>query len=467
MHYPTATVTELSEALAQGETTAVALLGEARKVIAKHDGAVRAFVSLYDSADRMAQDADAMRAAGRAGPLTGIPIAIKDNFCVKGEPVTAGSALLEGFTAPYDASVIALLRELGAVLVGRTNMDEFAMGSSTEHSVYGVTRNPHDPDRVSGGSSGGSAAAVAMGAVPLALGSDTGGSVRQPASFCGVYGLKPTYGALSRYGLIALGSSLDVVGLFARTAEDASLLFRALSKEDTFDQTFDRYGQSDLPKRSIIGVPEELSALSLPETTLARFTAAIESLRSRGSEIRSISLPLLTTAGAMYYIIQPAEASSNLARFDGVRYGRAVRANSLWGDYIASRSEGFGSEVVRRIVVGTHVLSAGYYDAYYRRAEEARALLRSQFLSALKEVSLIALPTTPDVAFSVGAIRDPVAMYAEDRLTLQANLTGLPALSIPLPDEAALPCALQCIAGYGREDLLFACAQDVAASLHP
>ena len=476
MNYETATVQELRDALSDGTATAMSLLEEARRVIKERDGEVRAFVEVFDSADEDAKRADAMITAGKHSPLTGIPVAVKDNICVSGQSATAGSKMLEGFVAPYDASVIARLREQGAVLVGRTNMDEFAMGSSTEHSVYGTTYNPRgsaaetgsNEKRVAGGSSGGSAAAVAMGAVPLALGSDTGGSIRQPASFCGVVGLKPTYGSVSRNGLIALGSSLDVIGPFARCTDDAALLFEAIAGDDTgYDNTLALFADEqsgDAPEKTI-GVPDNLSSIGISDNALAAFERTVEGMKTAGYTVRSVSLPLMEKAGAMYYILQPAEASSNLARFDGVRYGLHEDGADVWGDYVRSRTAGFGAETTRRIVLGTYVLSAGYYDAYYRKAVGARNALRTAFLEALREVSVIMLPTAPTVAFAEGAIQDPVEMYAQDRLTLQANLTGLPAISVPMRTDG-LPLGVQIISGYHQEADVFAVARAVETSGH-
>ncbi len=462
MKYEEATAQDMRQALEDGSTTATDLLKEARRVIREKDDSIHAFVEVFDSADEDARLADTMIQEKRATPLTGIPIAVKDNICVKGRTVTAASKMLEGFVSPYDATVITRLREQGAVIVGRTNMDEFAMGSSTEHSVYGTTFNPHDTTRVSGGSSGGSAAAVAMGAVPLALGSDTGGSIRQPASFCGTVGLKPTYGSVSRHGLIALGSSLDVIGPLARTADDAALLYQAIKGENKkYDSTADLFEDAATVKNSrVIGVPDNLDAVGVSQETMDAFNAALQALQEKGYTIASVSLPIMEHAGAIYYIIQPAEASSNLARFDGMRYGFHKDGDDLWSEYRETRSAGFGDEVMRRIVAGTYVLSAGYYDAYYRKAMDARRAMQTAFSNALEEVSVLAMPTTPDTAFPEGARQDPIAMYAEDRLTLQANLTGLPALSVPMHTDG-LPRGIQFISGYNREETLFACARDV------
>lgn len=468
MIYEEATVQQLHHALVQKETTARDLLASARRVIAEKDGSLHASIALYDTADDDARRADSLLRDGKATPLTGIPIAVKDNLCVEGQPVTAASKALEGFVAPYSATVIEKVKELGAVLVCRSNMDEFAMGSSTEHSVYGPTYNPHDVRRVAGGSSGGSAALVAMGAVPLALGSDTGGSVRQPASFCGVVGLKPTYGALSRHGLIALGSSLDVIGSFARTIDDAALFFNALKGEEAlYDGTVDFFADSYKEEKKeslVIGVPDMLERSAIADETMADFTAALERMKGVGHTVRSVAVPGMDTASAMYYIIQPAEASSNLARFDGIRYGLSVPGSDVWEGYCKSRGDGFGVEVSRRIVIGTYVLSAGYRDAYYLKATAARDLLRHSFTAALESVDVIALPTTPDVAFVAGAMKDPVMMYEQDRLTLQANLSGLPAISVPMQTKG-LPRGLQLIARYGGEETLFSCARSIEGAV--
>ena len=465
MKYEKATAKEMHNALIGGDVSAVELLTEAKRVIQEKDGAIKAFIEIFESAEKDAKQADTMIKEGKATPLTGIPIAVKDNICIQDNTVTAASKMLEGFVAPCNATVINHLKKNGAVLLGRTNLDEFAMGSSTEHSVYGTTYNPHDTERVSGGSSGGSAAAVAMGAVPLALGSDTGGSIRQPASFCGVVGLKPTYGAVSRHGLIALGSSLDVIGPIARTTDDAELLFNILKGEEKqYDSTMNIFEETEKvdSTEKIIGIPDNLESIGVSKETLEIFNATIERMKKKGCVIQQVSLPIMEKAGSIYYIIQPAEASSNLARFDGMRYGYHVNDADLWGDYIQTRSKGFGEEVTRRIVVGTYVLSAGYYDAYYKKATEARKVMRRALLEALRKVEVIAMPTTPDIAFKEGAIQDPIAMYAEDRLTLQANLTGLPALSVPMQTEK-MPRGIQFIGGYNNEQTLFTYARDIEA----
>lgn len=461
MKYETATVTELRNALDSGEVRAADLLAESRRVIAEKDGEIGAFLEVFDSATEDATRADAMIANGTATALTGIPIAIKDNIVVAGNCASAGSKILEGFVSPYDATVIEKLKQHGMVIVGRTNMDEFAMGSSTEHSAYTHTKNPANTTRVPGGSSGGSAAAVAMGAVPLALGSDTGGSVRQPASFCGVVGLKPTYGSVSRHGLIALGSSLDCIGQFARNTNDAMTLLSAIQDEEKqYDATVNLYADvtpASAPPKTI-GIPANLATMSVDDEVRTAFARMIEALVAAGYTTKEIEFETMKSSIAMYYIIQPAEASSNLARFDGVRYGKRVAGSDMWEEYVGSRTQGFGEEVMRRIVTGTYVLSAGYYDAYYRKAVLGRETMRAEYSKALQEVEVIMTPTTPNVAFPANTIQDPLAMYAQDCLTLQANLTGLPAISVPMK-TTALPCGIQVMGNYHQEKTLASYAE--------
>ena len=456
MNYETATVNELHKALVSREITAVQILNEAKRVIKEKNPTVQAFLEVFDSANEDALRADTMIQSNKATPLTGIPIAVKDNIVVSNNKVSAGSKILEGFTSPYDATVVEKLKALGAVIVGRTNMDEFAMGSSTEHSAYTTTKNPLDTLRVPGGSSGGSAAAVAMGAVPLALGSDTGGSVRQPAAFCGVVGLKPTYGSVSRHGLIALGSSLDCIGQFARTVSDAMLLFNMIKGEEKENDSTvciheNTHKNNQIAK--VIGIPSNLSDITMEKEIREAFTKTIQSLGENGYTIKEIHLSTMEKAIPMYYVIQPAEASSNLARFDGVRYGRRAEGSGLWDEYIKSRTQGFGDEVTRRIVIGTYVLSSGYYDAYYKKAVGAREMMRAEYLNALQEVEVIMTPTTPNYAFKLNSIQDPLSMYAQDILTLQANLTGLPAISVPMQTNT-LPYGVQILGSYNAEETL-------------
>ncbi len=448
-----ASLVEQAGALASGATTSRQLVDAALdRAHATED--LNIFVSLR--ADAAREEADAADARLRAGsarsPLDGIPVAIKDNLIQIDEPCECASRILEGFVAPYQGAAVARLCDAGAVIVGRTNMDEFAMGSSTEHSSLGPTRNPWDPTRAPGGSSGGSAAAVAAGVVPLALGSDTGGSIRQPASLCGVTGVKPTYGRVSRWGLVAFASSLDQVGPLARDARDCALALEVIAGHDPLDSTslphpvpaYREALRGDVDG-CVIGMPREcFDAEGVEPGVLAAVRAAIEELERAGAKTVPVSLPHTRYAVATYYLIAPAEASSNLARYDGVRYGRRAAAESLGEMYRRTRSEGFGPEVKRRILLGTYVLSAGYYDAYYRKAMQVRTLLRRDFEQAFGVCDVIAMPTSPEVAFPLGErSEDPLRMYLSDIFTVSANLAGIPALSLPCGVSQGLPVGLQ------------------------
>ncbi|AKC81641.1 glutamyl-tRNA amidotransferase [Verrucomicrobia bacterium IMCC26134] len=464
------TVTELSAALAAGSLTSVALTEAFIARTHAVEARVQAFNS-YDTDDALAQAraSDARRAAGQAlGPLDGIPVGMKDVIAVRDQPLTASSKILAGFVSPYDATVTTKLRAAGVVLWGRLNMDEFAMGSSTENSSTKVTANPYDLSRIPGGSSGGSAAALAAGEAPATLGSDTGGSIRQPAALCGVVGLKPTYGLISRYGLIAYASSLDQIGPFGRTVEDVALLLQAIAGHDERDSTSfkavipDYRAALTAPRTHPwrIGIPKEYFGDGLDPEVSAAVQGAIAYYKSLGAEIREVSLPHTPYALAAYYIIATAEASSNLARFDGVRYGhRSAEADNLHALYFKSRAEGFGSEVKRRIILGTYVLSSGYYDAYYGRAQKVRTLIREDFIKAYGEVDVILTPTAPTPAFKRGEKSDdPLAMYLADIYTIGVNLAGLPAISIPCGfTTAGLPIGLQLIGQpFAEADLLAA-----------
>lgn len=394
------------------------------------------------------------------GVLSGKTIAIKDNILFAGHKVSAGSKILENYVATYDATVVKKLKEAGAIIVGRTNMDEFAMGSSTENSAYGVTRNPHDLERVAGGSSGGSAAAVAAGLCDMALGSDTGGSIRQPAAFCGVVGLKPTYGRVSRSGLIAYGSSLDQIGAFGKTVSDVELVYEVIKGPDPLDSTSidsDTYPVGK-PFSKVIGVPkiEGLSA-----DIKANLEQTIETFKTLGYSVQEIELPNLKYVLPAYYIIALAEASSNLARFDGVKYGLHKGGETGVDDYFETRGEGFGAEVRRRIILGTYILSAGYYDEFYGKALEARRIITSEFRRAFEEVDVILMPTTPNPAWKIGEKSgSPLEMYLEDIFTVSANIVGVPAMSVPSGMLGNLPLGVQLIADLGREDNLFAAGKD-------
>jgi aspartyl-tRNA(Asn)/glutamyl-tRNA(Gln) amidotransferase subunit A len=412
-----------------------------------------------------AEAIDARVAAGESPrALWGVPFAIKDNILIKGRHVSASSHILENYIASYDASVISKLKKEGAVFVGRTNMDEFAMGASTEHSAYGPTKNPHDFDRVPGGSSGGSAAAVSSGMAMAALGSDTGGSIRQPAAFCGVVGLKPTYGAVSRSGLIAMASSLDQIGPITQNVEDAETVFNAIRGRDPLDATTSTWSpglqvEVGTPVVKTIGIPKEYFSDGLDPRIKNRIEEVINSL-SKEFTIREISLPHTEFASACYYIIVPAEVSSNMARFDGIRYGVRESKESLEAIYKSSRGGGLGTEVSRRILLGTYVLSHGYYDAYYIRAQKVRAKVAHDFESAFGEVDIILSPTTPTLPFKLGErMSDPLAMYLADLYTLPANLAGIPGISIPIgfveEDGKNLPIGMQLLAPHFAEDRLF------------
>ncbi len=448
----------VSEQLAQLRRREItpAVLAEAYLArIAALDPSLHAF--LYVDADSVRAEArrwDARYAAGGdLPPLAGVPIAVKDLICTRGVPTTCGSQILEGWRPPYDATVIARLRAAGAILLGKTNMDEFAMGSSTENSAFGPTRNPWDRGRVPGGSSGGSAAAVAAGLAPWALGTDTGGSIRQPASLCGIVGLKPTYGRVSRYGLVAYGSSLDQIGPLTRTVEDAALLLEVLAGRDPLDATSAEVETLEM-RRSLsdggtglrVGVVREGMGEGLESGVRKAVSQAISLLGDLGAEIVEVTLPTIGYALPTYYLLATAEASSNLARYDGVRHGLRVPAEGIYDLFARTRDRGFGAEVKRRIMLGTYALSAGFYEAYYLTAQRARTLVREDFDRALGAVDLLLLPTSPTVAFPLGArVDDPLQMYLADIFTIPVNLAGLPAVSVPCGFAGGLPVGLQLI----------------------
>ncbi|KKU91690.1 MAG: Glutamyl-tRNA(Gln) amidotransferase subunit A [Candidatus Jorgensenbacteria bacterium GW2011_GWA1_48_11] len=434
-----------------------------------HDKKIHAYLSLLkDEAVKQASEVDvALAKEGELGFLAGAPLAIKDNMLIDGTQTTAASKILENYTAAYDAAVIGKLKAEKAVFLGKTNLDEFAMGSSTENSAYGATINPYDESRVPGGSSGGSAAAVAANMALAALGSDTGGSVRQPAAFCGVVGLKPTYGAVSRHGLIAMASSLDQIGPITKTVEDAAILFQAIRGKDEFDSTSVNNAYEDILeppelekiRKLKIGIPKEYFTNDLESGVAEAVEQAIRNFKSLKIEFKEVSLPHTKYALSVYYIIMPAEVSTNLARFDGIRYARlkeAEKAKNLLEIYLEQKSRGFGAESKRRILLGTFVLSAGYYDAYYGKAQRVRRLIKNDFDSAFKEVDVILAPTTPDAAFKLGEkTADPLQMYLSDIFTIPASLTGLPAISIPVKKyslaDRELPVGFQLIGRPFRE----------------
>lgn len=461
----------LVEKLRSAELSSAELTTAFMDSIADHDAKLGAFVHLdRDVALKQAAEVDAKRVAGESqGPLAGVPVAIKDVLCMKGQPATCASRMLKGFVPPYDATVVAKLKQAGAVLIGRTNMDEFAMGSSGENSAFGATRNPWDTERIPGGSSSGSAVAVAARMAPLSLGSDTGGSIRQPAGLCGIVGMKPTYGRVSRYGLIAYASSLDQVGPFATDVTGAAMLLEAIAGHDPRDSTsvnmpVPAYSKSiDQPLAGLkIGVPVEHFAEGLAPDVEKAVRAALDVYKSLGAELKEVHLPHSKYAVATYYLIATSEASSNLARYDGVHYGhRAEKFDSLAEMYEASRGEGFGDEVKRRIMLGVFALSAGYADKYYTKALQVRRLIRGDFDAAFREVDVIAGPVTPTAAFKLGEkTSDPLSMYLSDIYTISANLAGLPGMSIPCGFTGeGLPIGLQLQAAPFEEERLFRAAR--------
>ena len=456
--------------LKNGDFSAVELAEAYLKNIKEKNKEFFAYIEVFDDVLEQAKRADEMFKNGTVTELTGIPLAIKDNMLIEGKESAAASKILKGHIGIYDATVIVKLKKQGAVFLGRANMDEFAMGGSTETSCYGVTRNPHDTSRVPGGSSGGSAAAVAGDMALGALGSDTGGSIRQPAAFCGIVGIKPTYGAVSRYGLMAMASSLDQIGPFAKTTEDAEILFNAIRGHDKMDSTSvpdEALPKPELKQKLVIGIPREfLSMGGLDPKILQNFEDAVTRLQEKGYELKDISLPFIKYALSTYYVLMPAEVSSNLARFDGIRFGLSVSGENVSDSYKKTRALGFGEEVRRRIMLGTYVLSSGYYDAYYGKANQARTLIKKDFERVFREVDIIATPTAPTAAYKVGEkINNPLEMYLADIFTVPANIAGLPAISVPsgcVEEEGKqLPLGLHLLAPYFQEDVLFRVGRDM------
>lgn len=460
----TLTIHEAGELLRQRKVSAVELTQAHLDRIRKVEPKVKAFTLVTDDlALQQARAADRRLASGdNLHPLTGIPLAIKDVICTKDITTTAGSRILEHFKPPYDATVMTRLNETGSVMLGKTNMDEFAMGSSTEHSAFFPTHNPWDLERAPGGSSGGSAAAVAAGMAMGSYGSDTGGSIRQPGSLCNLVGLKPTYGRVSRYGLIAFGSSLDQIGPFARDARDAATLLQTIAGHDANDSTSSPTAVQDYSaaltgniKGMRIGIPDEYWIEGTQSGVIAVVKQAIEHLRELGAELSPVSLPHTKYGIAAYYIIAPAEASSNLARYDGVKYGYAYRdTTDMWEAMEKTRAYGFGAEVKRRIMLGTYALSAGYYDAYYNQAQKVRALIAQDFEKAFERFDALVSPTSPKVAFKLGEISDPYQMYLEDVFTIPANLAGICGVSIPAGFSEGLPVGMQLLGNIFREDTI-------------
>ncbi len=459
------TLRDAASRLRRAEATSGSLVEAAFSAIEAREADLHSFLTLLPDAREAAEELDRARPEG-AGPLYGIPYAAKDNLMTEGVRTTAASRILAEYVPPYSATAIERLTAQGALLLGKTNLDEFAMGSSTEHSAFGPSRNPIDPTRVPGGSSGGSAVAVAAGFTHYALGSETGGSVRQPAAFCGCVGLKPSYGRVSRYGLIAFASSLDQIGTLTRDVRDAAVVLAAIAGRDAHDQTSvqdavpDYLGAISLGAKGLrFGVPQEYIGEGVAPAIRDEVLRAADLLEAQGLTRRDVRLPHTPYALDAYYIIAPAEASSNLARFDGMRYGPRAEGDDLLESYKSSRGEGFGAEVKRRILLGTYVLSAGYYDTYYLRAQRLRALLRQEFSAAFADVDVLLTPTTPTTAFEIGArVDDPLAMYMADALTIPANLAGLCAISVPGRPSEGLPVGLQLMAAPMREDVLLRAA---------
>jgi len=457
---------ELAAAVRGGERSARSVVEEHLAAIADRDGELHAFnLVTTDEALARADEIDAVVAAGAdPGPLAGVPVALKDNLCTTGIPTTCSSKILDGWKPPYDATVVQRLHAAGAISVGKTNLDEFAMGSSTENSAFGPSRNPHDPTKVPGGSSGGSAVAVAAGFAALGLGSDTGGSIRQPAALCGVVGMKPTYGRVSRYGLVAFASSLDQIGPFATTVADAAALYDVIAGHDPADST-------SIPEPLVpvspalgegveglrVGVVKELLGIEgIAPDVVARATAAAEALEGAGAKVEEVSVPAVIYGLSAYYLIAPAEASSNLARYDGVRYGLRVDGPTTGEMYDRTRTAGFGPEVMRRIMLGTYALSAGYYDAFYGKAQKVRTLILRDFAAAYERCDVLLSPTSPTTAFELGAKADPLAMYLNDVCTIPSNLAGHPAISVPFgTGDDGLPVGVQVMAGVLDEATMF------------
>ncbi|MEA2112531.1 MAG: Asp-tRNA(Asn)/Glu-tRNA(Gln) amidotransferase subunit GatA [Patescibacteria group bacterium] len=456
------TIRKAHEHLVAGDFTACEL---AQACLDNINPDLNIFIEVFDDVLDQAKLADEKIKEGQINLLTGIPLAIKNNILIEGKRTTAGSKILDNYHAVYDATVIKRLKEAGAVFIGGANLDEFAMGGSTENSAYGVTKNPHDETRVPGGSSGGSAVAVAVGACLGALGTDTGGSIRQPASFCGVVGMKSTYGVVSRYGAMAMGSSLDQISPLGKTVDDNQIIFDCIKGQDKMDSTTipnDVYDESQIKfgEEITIGVPRRFLKEGIDEDVLVNFNDSIERLKKLGYKIKEVELPNINYALAVYYIIMPAEASTNLSRYDGIRYGSLKEGDNLLGDYMKTKGQGFGKEVRRRIMLGTYVLSAGYYDAYYNKAVALRNVIKDDFKKAFNEVDVIITPTSPFPAFKIGEkISDPLKMYLADTFTVSANVTGTPAISIPSGftnrEGKELPLGLQIFAPKMQENILF------------
>ena len=462
MNLQNLTIESARRGLMKKEFSVVELVKFYLNKIKKENKEINDFISTTDklALEQAKKVDDKISRREKIKPIEGMPIAIKDNILVEGYKCTAGSKILENYKAPYDATVIKRLKDAGAIIIGKTNLDEFAMGSSTENSAFGVVKNPIDTSRVPGGSSGGSAAAVAADHCLAALGSDTGGSVRQPASFCGVVGFKPSYGMVSRYGLIAMASSLDQIGTFGKTIEDAKLIFDTIRGKDEMDATTIEIQNSKLKTQNLrIGVPKEYFSEGINPEVKEKIEKAIRSFEKIGAKIKEISLPYTDYALAIYYILMPAEVSANLARYDSIKYGLQEKGKNLLDQYLKTRAKGFGDEPTRRIMLGTYVLSAGYRDAYYRKAQKVRAIIKKEFEDAFNDIDVIITPTAPTPAFKINEKKDPLSMYLSDIYTTPASLAGLPAISVPCGEVNNLPIGLQIIGPQFYDDFVFDVAQ--------
>ncbi len=454
------TIQEAKKLLSKREVSSRELCEATLKKIEEKEKDIHAYVEVFSNVLQQADEADRKRNDGEASPLLGIPLAIKDNILIEGRVASASSKILEKYRATYSATAIKKLQKAGTVFIGRTNMDEFAMGGSTENSAFGATKNPHDLSRVPGGSSGGSAAAVASGEALGALGSDTGGSIRQPAAFCGIVGLKPTYGKVSRHGLMAMGSSLDQIGPMTKTVTDAELLFTVISGNDSLDSTSGIY-EKEIPKiqKKKIVVPQGIQK-GLHQDMEKNFNESIEKFKTLGYEVTEKEFPHLHLSLPSYYVLMPAEVSANMSRYDGIRFGLHVSGGTLLEDYEKTRHEGFGKEVRRRIMLGTYVLSSGYYDDFYKTANSVRALIAKDFQEAFEDASFVLMPTTPTPPFALGEkTEDPLTMYLSDIFTVSANLVGIPAISLPSgfsqSNGVKLPLGIQLLSSYNNEEALF------------
>jgi aspartyl-tRNA(Asn)/glutamyl-tRNA(Gln) amidotransferase subunit A len=459
------TIEKASVMLQKKEITSVDLVSVCLENIEEKNGELNALLEVFGDVLEQAKKADEMIVSGRAGKLTGIPIVIKDNILINGRKVSASSKMLENYVASYDAFVIKKLRDAGVVFIGRANMDEFAMGSSTENSAYGPSKNPYDTSRVPGGSSGGSAVAVASGMCIASLGTDTGGSIRQPASFCGIVGMKPSYGGVSRSGTMAMSSSLDQIGPLTKTAEDAKIIFDYISGKDEMDSTSIQLPNS-IESKKVIGIPRSWLKEGIDIDVIKNFEEQIEKLKNLGYEIKEIDLPYSKYSLAVYYILMPAEVSTNLSRLDGVRYGLRKEGDTMFDSFKKSRSIGFGLETRRRIILGTYVLSHGYYDAYYNKAWKVRHAIEKEYENIFKEVDFVFTPTAPTTAFKFGEKKDPLQMYLSDIFTVPANIAGIPGISVPTGfSENGLPYGVQAMAPLYKDQSLFEIAKDIEKNI--